>query len=61
MGCASSVNQSINLLVEPGTKNRDEAQSVEQQDIQGSQGALTVAFKTLSNNTQPLTYPALRL
>ena len=45
-----SINQSINLLVEPGTNiSRDEVQSVEQQDIQGSQGALTVAFETLSN------------
>jgi len=40
----------IYLLVEPGTNiSRDKAQSVEQQDIQGSQGALTVAFETLSN------------
>jgi len=45
-----SINQSINLLVETGTNiSRDEAQSVEQQDIQGSQGALTVVFETLSN------------
>jgi len=28
---------------------QSKAQSVEQQDIQGSQGALTVAFETLSN------------
>ena len=46
----SACSQSNNLLVEPGTNiSRDEAQSVEQQDIQGSQGALTVAFETLSN------------
>jgi len=38
---SQAINQSINLLVEPGTNiSRDEVQSVEQQDIQGSQGAL---------------------
>ena len=42
MAYYQSINQSINLLVEPGTNiSRDEVQSVEQQDIQGSQRALT--------------------